>query len=91
MTRNKSGAPVVIVRKHKKTHWLLHAVTFGLTGGLSAPLNAAVVARNASYNLTTRKLAEDAEPPAPARRGRRGKVTFTDEELAYFKAHTPKR
>ena len=84
--KNKAGAPVVIVRKHKKTHWLLHAITFGVTGGMSAPLNAAVVARNATYNATTRKLAET---PAP-RRGRRGKVTFTPEELAYMKAHTAK-
>lgn len=89
MTRNKSGAPVVIVRKHKKTHWLAHALTFALTGGMSVPLNAAVVARNASYNATTRKLAEDADSAGAPPRG--GKVTFTPEELAYFKAHTPKR
>lgn len=60
--KNKSGAPVVIMRKQKKTRWWLHAITFAATGGMSAPLNAAVAARNASYNRDTRKLAEASAP-----------------------------
>ena len=60
---SKNTAPVVVTRKHKRTRWFWHAVTLGLTGGMSAPLNAAVAARNAGYNATTRKLAAEAEAP----------------------------
>jgi hypothetical protein len=66
--KNNSGAPVVITRKYKRTHWFWHAVTFGLTGGMSAPLNAAVAVHNASYNSGTRKLAASPDPGTLAAR-----------------------
>jgi hypothetical protein len=60
---------------------------------MSVPLSGAVSARNASYNSTTRKLTADTEAPSarPACGWRREKVTFTQEELAYVKAHTPRQ
>ena len=61
---NQGNPPVTIARKHKRTRWLLHAITFAFTGGTSALPSAAVVAHNASYNRETRKLAEQAAPAA---------------------------
>ena len=91
--KNKSNAPVVITRKQRKTHWLLHAILFAFTGGMSAPVSAAVAAGNATYNSNTRKLAgQSAAPQRP--RGRAGRVRasqFSPEELAYMKAHTAKQ
>lgn len=57
----KNKTPVVIVRKDKRHHMFGHLFLFALTGGASAPLQAAQAARTANYNARTRKLQRDAD------------------------------
>jgi hypothetical protein len=57
----KNKTTVVIVRKDKRHHMFGHLFLFTLTGGMSAPLQAAQAARTASYNARTRKLQREAE------------------------------
>jgi hypothetical protein len=47
------GNGVVHTRKVKKHHGLLHAITFAMTGGMSAPINAALIGKNLAYNGET--------------------------------------
>lgn len=74
---------VVIARKHKRLHSGLHILAFVLTGGASAPVTAARVVANASYNAETARLAR------PPRTVRHRKIKLTDEERAYLAAHVP--
>jgi len=77
----ENSPQVVIARKHKRLHRGAHLVAFALTGGMSAPVTAARVVANASYNVETARLAG----PRAARK----RVKLTDEERAYMAAHVP--
>jgi hypothetical protein len=75
---------VVITRKDKRVHKLAHLIAFVITGGMSTPVTAVSAASAASYNRRTRRLAAEPRPAA----ARRGKVSFSPDEIAYLKAHT---
>lgn len=83
---------VVIMRKSKRIeHPILHAIAFGLTGGMSGIVTAAEVGSNAGYNARTRQLQaqSEKEPAAVTPRAPR-KAKMTKEEKAGYRAeHVP--
>jgi hypothetical protein len=81
---------VVITRKDKRiNHPVLHALAFGLTGGLSGIATAGEVVNHAGYNARTRQLQRQSEDkPAPARAPKPAKMT-KDEKAEYRAEHVP--
>jgi hypothetical protein len=65
----EKGAAVVITRKYKRTHKMLHLAAAVLTSGATVPITAVKVATNVHYNAQTRQLANLAETQ-PMRRHR---------------------
>jgi hypothetical protein len=87
-----SKPQVVIMRKDKRIeHPILHAIAFGLTGGMSGIVTAGEVVNHAGYNARTRQLQRQSEkePAAVTPRAPKKAKRTKDEKAEYRAEHVP--